>query len=159
MTQAVQREQRRLRSLSRFVDLEGELHLGSRLIDRLGAGLAEAAKGLLDSIPARRADSSSSPPAATDARVPVRNLDFKGPLAPSEDWVTERAGASAGAIAITRVPRRDDVTYEIVNFIDGVRTVGEIRDAVSAEFEPIDVKAVSEYLDVLAKAGAITFRK
>jgi hypothetical protein len=49
------------------------------------------------------------------------------------------------------------VTYEIVNFMDGVRTVGEIRDAVSAEFSPIDAAAVSEYVDVLAKAGAVTF--
>src|SRR5437667_2614623 len=29
----------------------------------------------------------------------------------------------------------DDVTYEVVNFIDGTRTVAEIRDAVSAKFE------------------------
>jgi hypothetical protein len=70
----------------------------------------------------------------------------------------ERAGREAAAIAITRVPRADDVTYEIVNFIDGTRTVAEIRDAVSAEFEPIEPAAVSEYIDFLAKAGAITFR-
>jgi hypothetical protein len=31
--------------------------------------------------------------------------------------------------------------------------------AVSAEFEPIDLAAVAEYLDLLAKAGAITFRR
>jgi hypothetical protein len=57
------------------------------------------------------------------------------------------------------VPRSDDVTYEIVNFIDGTRTVGEIRDAVSAEFEPIELRAVAEYLDLLASAGAVTFKK
>lgn len=43
-------------------------------------------------------------------------------------------------------------------FIDGVRTVTEIRDAVSAEFEPIDIKAVSEYLDLLARIGAISLK-
>jgi hypothetical protein len=94
-----------------------------------------------------------------DARVPLRNPEVKGPLAPDGEWVRERAGAGAATIAITRVPRGDDVTYEIVNFIDGARSVGEIRDAVSAEFEPLDMAAVSEYLDVLAKAGAVTFRK
>jgi Fe2+ or Zn2+ uptake regulation protein len=57
------------------------------------------------------------------------------------------------------VPRSEDVTYEIVNFVDGTRTVAEIRDAVSAEFEPVELAAVSEYLDLLARAGAITFQR
>jgi hypothetical protein len=91
--------------------------------------------------------------------VPLRNPGVKGPLAPDGDWVTEKAGAAAATIAITRVPRSDDVTYEIVNFMDGTRTVAEIRDAVSAEFEPVELAAVSEYVDVLARAGAITFRR
>jgi hypothetical protein len=153
------REQRRLRSLARFVDLDGDLHSGSAQVDRLAAGLAEAAKGILDSIPAGRADASMARPDTVDARIPVRNPAVKGPLAPSEDWVTEKAGGGAATIAITRVNRSDDVTYEIVNFVDGTRTVAEIRDAVSAEFEPVDLAAVAEYLDVLAHAGAITFRK
>ena len=159
VTQGRLREQRRLRSLARFVDEGGALHSGSAEVDRLAAGLAEAGKGILDSIPASRADASGARPAGIDARIPVRNPDVKGPLAPGEEWVTEKAGASAATIAITKVNRSDDVTYEIVNFIDGTRTVVDIRDAVSAEFEPIDVKAVSEYLDVLAKAGAVTFRQ
>ena len=70
----------------------------------------------------------------------------------------EKGGAPA-AVAIARAPNSGDVTYEIVNFVDGVRTVREIRDAVSAEFEPVDLAAVAEYLDLLAKAGAITFRR
>jgi aminopeptidase YwaD len=159
VTQALRREQRRLHSLSRFVDLDGALHLGAQAVDRLGAGLAAAAKGILDSIPASAADPARLHPLPADTRVPVRNPEVKGPLAPGGDWVTEKAGPAAATIAITRVSRSDDVTYEIVNFIDGARSVAEIRDAVSAEFEPVDPRAVSEYLDVLAKAGAVTFRK
>jgi hypothetical protein len=158
VTQGRLREQRRLRSLARFVDQGGALPSGSAEVDRLAAGLAEAAKGILDSIPASRADTSGARPTATDARIPVRNSGVKGPLGPGDDWVTEKAGSGA-AIAITRVPRSEDVTYEIVNFVDGTRTVAEIRDAVSAEFEPVDLAAVSEYLDLLARAGAITFRR
>lgn len=157
--QGLRREQRRLRSLARFVDLDGALHLGTQTVERLGASLADAARGIQSSIPASREELGAPPPGPRDARVPVRNSEVKGPLAPNGDWVTEKAGASAAAIAITRVPRSDDVTYEIANFIDGTRSVAEIRDAVSAEFEPIDEKAVSEYVDVLAKAGAVTFRK
>ena len=158
VAQALLREQRRLRSLSRFVNLDGDLHAGSEYVDRLSAGLADAVKGILQTVAASWADQFSTAPRATDTRVPVRNPAVKGPLAPDGDWVMEKAGAAAATIAIARVPNSDDVTYEIVNFIDGTRTVGEIRDAVSAEFEPIDLKAVAEYLDVLAKAGAIRFK-
>jgi hypothetical protein len=94
---------------------------------------------------------------ATDRRVPVRNAAVKGPLSPSGDWVTEHAGPASAQMAIARVANAEDVTYELVNFVDGKRSVGEIRDAVSAEFEPVDLAAVREYFDVLAKAGAISF--
>ena len=96
---------------------------------------------------------------SADARVPVRNAAVKGPLAPNGDWVREKGGAGAASIAIARVPNSDDVTYEIANFIDGTRTVSEIRDAVSAEFEPLELKAVAEYLDLLARAGAVSFKR
>jgi len=158
VAQALLREQRRLRSLSRFVDLDAAIHLGSETVERFSSGLAEAAKGLLSLIPTSRADESRRP-VGTDARVPQRNADVKGPLAPNGEWVMEKAGASAATAAIARLPNSGDVTYEIVNFVDGVRSVREIRDAVSAEFEPIDLAAVAEYLDLLAKAGAITFRR
>jgi hypothetical protein len=71
----------------------------------------------------------------------------------------EKAGAASAALAIAGVPNSDDVTYEIANFVDGVRTVSEIRDAVSAEFEPLELKAVAEYLDALARAGAVSFKR
>jgi aminopeptidase YwaD len=159
VAQALLREQRRLRSLSRFVDLDADIHLGSETVNRFSAGLAEAAKGILASIPASWADQPGIRPIAADARVPVRNQDVKGPLAPDGEWMMEKAGASAAAAAIARLPNSGDITYEIVNFVDGVRTVREIRDAVSAEFEPLDLTAVAEYLDLLAKAGAITFKR
>jgi hypothetical protein len=93
-----------------------------------------------------------------DARVPIRNAAVKGPLAPGGDWLREKTGAG-GSIAVARLPDSDDVTYEIANFVDGVRTVSEIRDAVSAEFEPLTLEAVAEYLDLLARAGAVSFKR
>jgi hypothetical protein len=47
--------------------------------------------------------------------------------------------------------------YEIVNFIDGKRTVGEIRDAVAAELGPIPLATVSDYLAACEEARIITF--
>ena len=153
VAQGLLREQRRLRSLSRFVDLNADLQFGTESVARLNAALADTAKGLLSTLPV------APPRAARDTRIPVRNPAVKGPLAPGGDWVREKAGAGSVSIAIVRVPNSDDVTYEIVNFIDGARTVSEIRDAVSAEFEPLELGAVAEYLDLLAKAGAVSFKR
>ncbi|MEY4634383.1 MAG: hypothetical protein RJA55_181, partial [Acidobacteriota bacterium] len=47
---------------------------------------------------------------------------------------------------------------EIVNFIDGTRTISDIRDAVMAEFGPVPLPAVVAYLEALAKAGGISFK-
>src|SRR5262249_6188689 len=144
------------RSLARFVDLDAELHLGSDSIARLNDALAAVGRALAAAIP-----TTQSRAAAQDARVPVRNVAVKGPLAPTGDWVREKAGAAGAdvAVAVARLQNSDDVTYEIVNFVDGPRTVSEIRNAVSAEFAPIDVKVVAEYLDLLARIGAVTFKR
>jgi aminopeptidase YwaD len=158
VAQGVLREQRRLSSLARFLAPGA-----SPRLDRLSAAMADAGKGLLESVvpaeEAQRVAAAGFHLPSADTRVPVRNPGVKGPLAPNGEWVIEKAGAAAGRIAIARDPDSGDLTYEIVNFIDGARTVGEIRDAVSAEFEPLDVAAVAEYIDVLAKAGAVSFRK
>jgi len=157
VSQGVLREQRRLQSMTRFLPLDASL------LDRLKAGLGDTGKAMLASFlsPAeadRLARAGFHQPAA-DSRVPVRNASVKGPLAPGGDWLREKAGAGSAAIAIGGVPNSDDVPYEIANFVDGVRTVSEIRDAVSAEFEPLQLQAVAEYLDLLARAGAVSFKR
>jgi hypothetical protein len=45
--------------------------------------------------------------------------------------------------------------YEIVNFVDGKRSVGEIRDAVAAEFGPIPLDVVADYLKALEEAKIV----
>lgn len=157
IAQAVQREQRRLDSMRRFLRLENSPHL-----DRLKTAIGETGRGLLltiaspDEVDGIVKAGFKRPPHG-DTRVPIRNAGVKGPLAPDGDWVKEHGGDGA-AIGISRIPNSGDVTYEVVNFIDGNRTVSEIRDAVSAEFSPIDERLVTEYLNLLAKAGAVSFR-
>ena len=48
--------------------------------------------------------------------------------------------------------------YEIVNFVDGKRSVQEIRDAVSGELGPISLDMVSDYLQACEEAKIIAFR-
>ena len=49
-------------------------------------------------------------------------------------------------------------TYEIVNFVNGRRTVGEIRDAVSAEYGPLPVDMVADFLEACVEAGVIQWK-
>ena len=167
LAQAVQREKRRLTSVAAIVTPATdprEAPALTRLFTRLNSALTDTGRAALMLLVSREeADSINAAgfllSQLGDARVPVRNTAVKGPLAPNSEWLIEKVGGGAASIAIARVPRSDDVTYEIVNFIDASRSIGEIRDAVSAEFEPVDIAAVAEYIELLVKAGAVTFKR
>jgi aminopeptidase YwaD len=49
----------------------------------------------------------------------------------------------------------EEYAYEVLNFADGKRTAQEIRDAVSAEYGPIALDLVVEYLRALEKIGLV----
>jgi aminopeptidase YwaD len=112
-----------------------------------------------------------SPPWAGDPearRVPVRIGDF-GPLTyQNDDVLRARLGneryakiklINSEATPMLNVRDQSELyAYEIVNFINGKRTVGEIRDAVSAEYGPIPLSLVDDYLDACAEAGVIRWK-
>jgi hypothetical protein len=50
------------------------------------------------------------------------------------------------------------IMYELVNFVDGKRNIMQIRNAVSAEFQPLPLDAIDEYFRALEKAGIIVFK-
>lgn len=85
-----------------------------------------------------------------DNRVPVRLT--RGPL---DFGLPERKldSASAAWYNSKEFTLGGDMRFELVNFIDGKRTVTEIRDALSAEFEPVDLKVISHYVEDLVKIG------
>jgi aminopeptidase YwaD len=49
----------------------------------------------------------------------------------------------------------EEYAYEVLNFADGKRNAQEIRDAVSAEYGPVPLEMVVEYLRALEKIGAV----
>jgi signal transduction histidine kinase len=48
--------------------------------------------------------------------------------------------------------------YEIVNFVNGKRTVGEIRDAVSAEYGPLSLTLVADFLQACVEGQVIQWK-
>ncbi len=93
--------------------------------------------------------------AATDDRVPVRMtrgpLDFGLP----ESRVPDERAAWYGSAEFTL---SGDARFELVNFIDGRRTVSQIRNALSAEFGPVAVPVVARYLEDLVRTGVVEWR-
>jgi hypothetical protein len=159
VAQAIDREQRRVRSIARFLDPQtaASASFTARVNDAAAnLGLLWRSFGLTNEPIQPSSSRRRGRGEGEDPRVPVRVASVKGPLGPGTDWVREKAGDAAGNLTIAKAPY-PDLAYEVVNFIDGVRTVSDIRDAVSAEFGPVPLAAVTEYLDLLARIGAITF--
>lgn len=101
------------------------------------------------------ATGNEPPPLASDARVPVRLT--RGPL---DFGLPERKldSISAAWYNTNEFTLDGDMRFELVNFIDGKRTVSDIRNALSAEFQPIELKIVARYIEDLVKVGVVKWR-
>ena len=102
------------------------------------------------------------------SRIPTRTGEF-GPLTfQNDDVLVDRLGKERVAkiqllqSQSNRLFRVQDkgalYAYEIVNFVDGKRSVGEIRDAVSAEYGPIPLEVVADYLKACEEAKIISLQ-
>ncbi len=96
----------------------------------------------------RRAD-------AVDRRIPARltrgPLDFGLP----ESRLPEARAAWYDTPEFTL---GGSARFELVNFIDGTRSVTQIRDALSGEFGPVTTAVVARYLDDLVRVGVVGWR-
>jgi hypothetical protein len=96
-------------------------------------------------------------------RTPIfeRNAEPKGPMSVfGYDYFEDKLGReAAGKVRLLRHRGLwgggDMYAYEVLNFVDGKRTAQEIHDAVSAEFGPVELELVIEYLRALEKIGVV----
>jgi hypothetical protein len=168
LVQVLRRETRALQGFVAFTG--GKQRTAAAAITALNEQHAHLERWL-DAAAARRG-LRTTPPAwhnQTDAaRVPRRIAEF-GPLNyMNDDVLTARLGKQR--VAAIRLFNDDSnrplgvqgqgelYAYEIVNFIDGQRSVVEIRDAVAAEFGPLPLALVSDYLQACEEARIIAFR-
>ena len=92
-----------------------------------------------------------------DGRVPARNPEIRGPLDVYYFSFLESAGVDASGAALLKRDGGDVLAYEAFNLVDGKRTVSQIRDVLSGRYEPVPVTEIAEYLDLLARAKAVSF--
>jgi hypothetical protein len=109
------------------------------------------------------AQQNEKPMSATgDGRLQVRRkAEPKGPLAVfGYDYFADHAKA-AGVPTPKLLSYEglwgsgEEYAYEVLNFADGKRNAQEIRDAVSAEYGPVPLELVVEYLKALEKIGIV----
>jgi hypothetical protein len=170
VNQTLQRERATLHSVIEFTGGTGESDAdGAKAL----ADQATIFQTWLDKQAKLRGATGTSPtaPWAGDPeakRVPIRIGEF-GPLTYQNDNVLlARLGKeryakikliNSEATQLLNVRDQSELyAYEIVNFVNGKRTVGEIRDAVSAEYGPLPVSPVAGYLDACAEAGVIRWK-
>jgi aminopeptidase YwaD len=105
-----------------------------------------------------------SPTTATGDGLLVfaRSPQPKGPLAVFGYDYFEDHAQQAG-IATPKLVRYqgfwgagEEYAYETLNFVDGRRNAQQIRDAVSAEYGPVALDIIVEYLQALEKIGVIS---
>lgn len=74
------------------------------------------------------------------------------------DDQAERRHIPAPALLARQGLWGSDYAYEALNLVDGRRTTGEIRDALTAIYGPVPLSAVAEYLDDLVRIGVLSAR-
>jgi hypothetical protein len=90
-----------------------------------------------------------------------RKKEPKGPLAVfGYDYFAEHA--KAAGVATPKLlsyeglwGAGEEYAYEVLNFADGKRNAMEIRDVVSAEYGPVPLEMVVEYLKALEKIAVV----
>jgi hypothetical protein len=101
-------------------------------------------------------------PASRNNTVYARNPDIQGPMgAFGYSYLEDKLGEDAlGGLRLRRHEGRygsaGQYVYETLNFVDGSRTVSDIRDWLTAELGPVPLEFVEEYLAALASIGVVT---
>lgn len=144
--QFLQREERRLASLMSFLAIGDEMFKGeSEFLSILAAavGVGDSATGDAEGLVYRR------------------NPDILGPMSVfGYSYFSDHL--SAERINDLALPRYrglwgsgGEYGYEALNLVDGERTISEVRDALAAQFGPVPLAHVADYLAALAEINVI----
>jgi len=88
--------------------------------------------------------------------IPQRQAALKGPV--GRGYLREKLKDGPESFNLPIFGQNGLVTYEILNFINSKNSLLDIRNAVSAEFEPLPLQWVEDYVRLLAKAGVVILK-
>jgi hypothetical protein len=155
---AVQRERDALKSIAAFTSASIDLEPWQESLEAIHAGdvlAVRAAYAALCRTEGLSPLAEGGPfPTAAESRVPVRSESAQGPTnLYYYDQIAAALGPDAPSVSLDELAQ-----FEALNFADGHRSVAEIRDAVAAELGPVSIEEITEYLELLARAGVVRFR-
>jgi aminopeptidase YwaD len=125
------------------------------------AGVGDAAR-----VVAHRLGMTNFPPpaAAVDqkylAEIPVRDPQIRGPvnffrIEYGRWWLIDKTGDEHFERQVPLAKYGHYLLFEALNLADGKRSVAEIRDFLSAEYEPVNVADVEQYFRFLETVGVV----
>jgi len=123
-----------------------------------------ARQRFLEQVTALATSARSSAKREPPGVVYVRNAEPKGPMSVfGYDYLVDHLGAErAETLALTDYSGLrgggGEYAIEALNFVDGRRSVRDIRDALSAEFGPVPIEHVAAYLEALETIKVIRRR-
>jgi hypothetical protein len=137
-------------------------------IDFVHGAVAVQAGGSLDAprfLPWEKGQLKAGAAAGDGRLIFARKPQPKGPpVVFGYDYFTEHA--KAAGIATPKLlsyeglwGAGEEYAYETLNFADGRRNAQEIRDAVSAEYGPVPLELVVDYLKALEKIGLLALTR
>jgi aminopeptidase YwaD len=91
-----------------------------------------------------------------DARVPERTAATRGPL---DVYYYDHLKETLRTAPAPVLAKRDVFAFEALNLVDGKRSVGAIRDLLTGRYGPVPLADVAEWLELLARAGVVRFRR
>ena len=140
-------ERRKVHSVERFATLTEDDH--------------EAAMSFLAELQTLIAAPVANSDAERDETVYERNADIQGPMgAFGYSYLSDKYGQEKLADLRLRQytgahGNGGQYVYEALNFVDGRRTVSDIRDWLTTELGPVPIEYVEEYLAALASIDVI----
>jgi aminopeptidase YwaD len=161
VNQAFLREKEALSSVRFFIRKNGELE--NLLLGRL-AGLDAVRAAYIKEVEELYASRCRSLNVKTEKAAPTKDEIRLAGLVPVLTRQMGRDDARRVREEFQKLKYQPPVSImmaemELRNFIDGKRSILDIRDAASAEYEPIDLVDVEKWVGVREKVGLLTIKK
>ncbi len=96
----------------------------------------------------------------TTSAVYQRDPNVKGPMEIfGYNYLNDHYGyEKAKTLKLRTLENAEILEYEVLNFVDGRRTVKEIRDMLTGAYGPVSLDAVAEYLQALESIHVVRLR-
>jgi hypothetical protein len=172
LAQSVAREIAAVNSLAALGDTPGSraaIARARKQVEALGASNTTGLRELAAALAVDRKATLDAPVATAAERqlqtiVPRRTEELRGPVhffRPEYglEWLRQKTGDPNFRSKVNLVKRGHYVLYEALNFANGVRNLREIRDAVSAEYGPVDAADLEQYFRFLESVGVVSLNR